>query len=57
MLRKYDFPRSELLWGVESLVFPGMICAAKDDEDGDWYRCEVISNVKGRIFKVRLVWN
>ena len=53
MLRKYDFPRSELLWGVESLVFPGMICAAKDDEDGDWYRCEVISNVKGRIFKVR----
>jgi len=53
MRRTYEFPRSEWLWGVEEVVFPGMICAAKDDQDGQWYRCQVIANVRGRIYSVR----
>ena len=55
MKMKYDIPKSEALWGLPEMLNPGIVCAAKDEEDGLWYRAMVISRIRGRIYSVRLV--
>ena len=56
MQRTYSHPSSEALWGLGGLsgmVEPGIVCAAQDQQDGQWYRAMVVSRLRGRIYTVR----
>ena len=56
MQRTYSHPRSESLWGLgglEGIVNPGTVCAAQDQQDGQWYRAMVLSKVRGRLYTIR----
>ena len=50
----YGVKRSEELWGL-GRCWPGMVCAVRDSRDKMWYRGEVVSVIKGRLFLVKYV--